>query len=518
MKVFFNGLELTEFLSVVEKNVSILPERQNYSTEIPSKNGAIYTGSSYKPRKIDLEVQIISDDFMEVYRKIAYILDSEGPAKLQFSDDQSFYYYAVLEGSTDIAQVLRIGRGTISFICYDVYAYSDEEKLFNMNPTNRKIMIENNGTAETFPKFTFEFPKDCGFVSLTSSRGSIMVGNPQEVDKYVVPPSEKLFDKPLEDLSEWDYSGTVVGTSGAVLTGIIDKKKNEVTKRDSFYPKFYGGAATTYSGWHGPGMNWKSPSQLDNWEVNLTFTFTSQGIVPNELSGDQKGRFEFNVTDQTGGILLRFVMRDSYAGIEYNVPELWLKDELIWTETRDIPPPQKVTSKENGKTVTHTVKPSHVGRWNDFNNGYLSIKKFGSLIVLKMNNIDGSRYLQEKIVTYIDHDNALDGLKFDKIHMWFGQWKDEPALLDVSVNQMTVTKHTVPRFTDVPNSFGAGDVLVIDSSQPIPVTLNGIPFMERTDFKSNFFSVLPGTTEVKINSSSFGDNFTAKAEIKERYI
>lgn len=133
MKITYGGNDLTKYFKVVDVKRQLLPERINYTKEIPNINGEYYSGYKYGTRTIEIDFAIIGnskEDYFTKSRELASMVDTTIPTKLEFSDEPDKYYYAVVDGGIDMEQIINYGSGTISFICHDPIAYSKEEKIF----------------------------------------------------------------------------------------------------------------------------------------------------------------------------------------------------------------------------------------------------------------------------------------------------------------------------------------------------------------------------------------------------
>lgn len=130
--IVYGGVDLGQYIEVRSINRNILPTRENYTIDIPSMTGKIYNGFKYAERVIEIDFLVKSIDpylYPQMIRDIATILDVDSPCRLYIMDEPNKYYYAVVGGDTNISEIASgIGEGTITFICYNPIAYSDEEK------------------------------------------------------------------------------------------------------------------------------------------------------------------------------------------------------------------------------------------------------------------------------------------------------------------------------------------------------------------------------------------------------
>ncbi|MFL6556472.1 MAG: distal tail protein Dit, partial [Bacillus sp. (in: firmicutes)] len=183
--ITYAGMELSQYFYIQNIQRSILPPREISLLTVPARHGSYFTGARYGVRKIDIELTVLATtptEYMETLRFLAFCLDIEEPSELVISDEADKFYYAILSGETDMTnELMTLGKGTLSFICPDPFAYSTEAKT--IVPSANMFMFANNGTTATFPKFTVNFENDATFVSFISPDGVILVGNPSDPDQ-----------------------------------------------------------------------------------------------------------------------------------------------------------------------------------------------------------------------------------------------------------------------------------------------------------------------------------------------
>ena len=180
--VMFAGVSLSDYCTVLNIERSVLPPRTNLSKSVTATNGSLYTGYRYGERTIGVEVRISDRKKEERIRKIrelASVLHTEAPCQLFISDEPNKYYYAVLDGATDLTRAVDTETLTLNFLCHDPIAYSTEWKSFN--PDNSNIVtIENEGTSNANMNIMVEFNRDACFLQVTNREGrTVLIGKPK---------------------------------------------------------------------------------------------------------------------------------------------------------------------------------------------------------------------------------------------------------------------------------------------------------------------------------------------------
>src|SRR5690625_3224128 len=113
--------------------------------------GAHLSQTDTQVRVISVPVFLLADDMSDLQKikeDMAEWLIHDEPKPLIFKDEPGRTYYAVVDGSLDLDELVRWGDGVITFICPDPYKYGEEKTVeFSEDST----VIENNGTAPAKP-------------------------------------------------------------------------------------------------------------------------------------------------------------------------------------------------------------------------------------------------------------------------------------------------------------------------------------------------------------------------------
>lgn len=119
-----------------EKN--LLPEINNYSTEVPGGNGSYYFGSTFKTRTFTVEVAFDSVD-EKTWRKISQLFANDKLQELAFDEMPYKIYRAKIDSKPEFKFICfkdretgeRVykGEGTLNFICYFPFAFGFNKYL-----------------------------------------------------------------------------------------------------------------------------------------------------------------------------------------------------------------------------------------------------------------------------------------------------------------------------------------------------------------------------------------------------
>jgi len=147
----FNGVDLGEYLIVNNIDRSILPSQENTTINIPGRAGSLFVKKKDGSKPIPCEITIVEENSGLLRLKLdelASALDANTPSAIIFNDEPNMTYYGIVDGQTDLDEIVAIGRGTITFLCPNPYKYETETQavsaLGEVSPTV-------TGNVETYP-------------------------------------------------------------------------------------------------------------------------------------------------------------------------------------------------------------------------------------------------------------------------------------------------------------------------------------------------------------------------------
>lgn len=155
----FNGIHANTYgVKVVTVDRSPLPAIDNTLLETPSRNGAYFVRNKVKQRDIQVDVKITGTSEADLRTKVRNIgawLYSEYPQVLKFDDETDRQYLAVID-TASLKETLKVGEGSIKFICPTPYAEATTETSVTLTSNGTKAFT-NSGTAETYGTITVTF-------------------------------------------------------------------------------------------------------------------------------------------------------------------------------------------------------------------------------------------------------------------------------------------------------------------------------------------------------------------------
>ncbi|MFN2746973.1 distal tail protein Dit [Bacillus sp. z60-18] len=147
MSFSFNGIK-KDFVRLMYDGTErpIWSEVERELITIPGRPGAFLSETTTKVREITTAVWI-SDvpDLQKAKEEVAAWLVTDEPAPLIFPDEKDRTYYAVVNGTTQLEEIFKTGKGKITFICPDPYKYGAEQAFMIGDPTGPNTNQIKNG-------------------------------------------------------------------------------------------------------------------------------------------------------------------------------------------------------------------------------------------------------------------------------------------------------------------------------------------------------------------------------------
>ena len=321
------------------------------------------------------------------------------------------------------------------------------------------IEVYNNGTAETYPQFTFTMHGENGLVGLLHEDGSILqFGNPENVDG-------KDTTKSLELGVNQSFWGNTLNPEIAVNTGFKSvwnpTPPNEVrgswdmtTDVNIVTPQYAG--VGDIGVWHGPTMmmDIKPPYNNDrNNEVEARMAF----MFDNDVKY-RRGRYEFSVFDENGSPIMTTILSDANAVSNTIQFELWYKGsklgEVSLNKSRFSGREYEIVMLRRGKKL----------QWN-----------FIKVHTTKRAKYEGTTYAQVIADTVESFNWTLeenDSTNWMRVGVWAQRYSNKPHAIQI-IRHIQVRWLNTSYYQDIRNYFQDGDIVEIDVASR-SLFINGI--------------------------------------------
>ena len=310
------------------------------------------------------------------------------------------------------------------------------------------LLVQNNGTYRTYPKFTFKMNGENGLVGLLNGNGGVLqFGNPEDVDGTTSVRTE-------QGLNE-NYWGNTLNPNIKVNTGfksvypnmnsnpstpnLIQGSFDMRQDADSVVPVFKG--VGDINVWHGPTMmmDIQAPANNDRTgEVasHIRFTF-------NNYDKGQRGRIEFSIFDENGDPAMTTIIRDSTTvGNEMRI-ECWYKGKRLIDQALD------------RKTFSKTFYEINMDRRGN--------RLIWRLVQIKKLNTGGqwSTAQIDKEYKFTWNLDEPDTTKWTKLGIWQMRYSNKFVVL-MGITDAQVRWEKTPYYQDIKNFFRDGDLVEID--------------------------------------------------------
>lgn len=172
-KVWFNGIELTQYFRVKQVTGRGLVNAQADIVELPGRHGGYLRKKKRRPpRPISIEALFMFNDETELHEnleELSAMLNVEGSVELVFSDEPNRTYLATYTGVSDKGDWKGYYLAELHFTCPDPDKFGFEESI-DLGP----YPIRNEGKAETHPVIIVHFTKAASEYKIEHANGKFV--------------------------------------------------------------------------------------------------------------------------------------------------------------------------------------------------------------------------------------------------------------------------------------------------------------------------------------------------------
>lgn len=497
--VLYMEHKLTDYLIVTDLDRGILPEREDKTIKVPSRDGLLYVNKRNGIKKITMDF-VLRNDLIAKRRSLANILNQKEPQKLIFSDEPDRYWLAVPSGDINVSENRFIGRGTITWICYTPYAISLTPQKISGTKT---IRITNNGTAPAPLKVTIKSKSDNGFVglSLTTDKKEdtqlFQVGVPGQTDYTPDTKEEWLINDIFKSASPEGWEINPPSSDALVAANQPNGKPWVVGGSFIYYDRKEATNMERFSGtinldtvpdmqpgqWGGPVLAKEIPASSDgslvfpNLQVGYHFKWMAS-------SGVDLGCAQYLVTDENGDVVFGVVLvKDSffYLSRARFIVHKTVVEDIIFTPSVD--------------------ETNPIGSWY---NTELIMNRFDNVYKIRLGG---------KIYTFTAENDMNPKYMVIALGTVYGGQK----VVENFAQTATLRKPNVPYEKDIPNFLSDGDIMVIDANDN-SAKLNGYSVLNYVDIASQPLMVPPGESVLTLTTSDFAVEPDIEGEFYERWV
>lgn len=448
----FNGIKKPYLKIEKGRRRSIFAPIKRNLVYVPGMAGAYLSDTDTDVRVIEQPIYIKSKtkpELRKLEEDLASWLITEEPAPLIFEDEPDRTYYAVVDGSLDIEEVVRNGKGIITFLCPDPYKYGPEKEVTFESSTSFDV----EGTVETEPVIEVTLKADTEYVAVSNGTDINMVGFPAKQEEIVTEWQTPIFITSGQTLTGWTVSSDE-SAQGTPIMGALKSDGNH------FYADDYGD--DPYH-WHGPAMKTSLSESLTDFRFDAGFLMRSTG-------GEQCGSVEIAILDANSQILCEFQMTKHYQGLNKYYARVTAKGH-------DIIPESQVQFDNNFQGVFRLYRQGT--RWESFiwmveDSGVWNLK--GHNVWNDTNSVATAKATQVQM-------RLLQRANFPVCEQWIDDIQVY-RLNDLDTNQ-------------VPIIGKAGDKVIFDHVND-NIMLNGESIIDKKAFIGNYFKLKSGRNSIAL--------------------
>lgn len=474
----FNGIT-KDYISVARDWTlpAFAPIEREY-TEVPGRAGAIQTEMRTGVRRFQLPIIIHSKTFEEKQlfaEDLAEWLIHKNPKPLVFEKYPNRVLFAAIEGTLDLPQMLKRGKGVLQIVCEDPYAYSRKEEKFAFK--DGAAIIRNKGKISVKPTIALNVLRDISHLDLFTDLAYMRVGQPANLGESAVVKLERVLWEQMNSLIGWSENGTSV--DGGIVAGAFASNGYE----------FYAGSYGDGPKWHGPSGKASIPNApLRNFRVEVRLRFPSpRGVY---------GRAETYLLDDQSNVIAKIAMKQTGA-TKGNAVEV------------------RLGGAEDYKYILNYAGSKGI-EWDNFD-GVLSLEREGNVWTAYVAQIDPdtgrhTSRLSQSMGRYVDTEQRFVG-NLSQIQLHIAKHSDLPhpfiRFLDLKIFRINEVPKEDPRIIaregdQIEVNFKAGKIYLNGKERP---DLKG-------DFGAQFFELPKGVTPILLDPA---DAFEATAAIREGY-
>lgn len=501
---------------------ALSPELTTYETGI--RDGSAMQNKRYPSRTIVVTYQLISksnEAFREAYNKLGSILNVED-AELIFNDEKDKFF----KGTPSVIGEVEPGTnkvvGEIEIYCADPFKYSVNE--YEVEPTldnGMSFLVDYNGTYKSYPTLEASFFNeeesngetetvltgngDCGFVAFFNDNEKIIqLGDPDEAEGEEFAKSQTLVNQTFSKSSSWGTATknlwkSNVGTtssSSVVQAGALGHK---LSNNVDYY--LTGGS-------FGSGIEWHGPSATRTIPADASGNVGAKNCVLNYMLKLSIGNGK-NDTKQRGGMQAHLVSgsgssRKIVAGVSVykgsdgksGKMRFYINGKVMETISIDMSFRNKYFGNNNEAAGFKSVKTC-------------TITKSGKTVTF---NIGGVK----KSYT----DSAIADVAVTQVTFIFLQYANKPTLAYNGIYSAKFVKNNCDTWRDVPNKFGANDVITANCING-EILLNNAPTPEYGVLGNDWeeFYLRPGVNQIGVTYSDWvNDAYAPKFKMRYREV
>jgi predicted phage tail component-like protein len=441
----------------------------------PNHPGAYLKSTDVDVRSLKVPVLIEGDnmgDLQKLKEDLADWLVTDTAKELVFDDEPDRSYFAVVDGSLDLEEIVSVGTGELSFICLDPYKYGKTKVQRSDSGT---LEVRNEGNVKALP--TFEIEVDGDYTNIDISNGNSMnrIGRVVNIEDYAAK---------REEIALSDSLSTITGWAKTIGSVHIDGLATGTMKSDGsrFLAEDFG---TVAEAWHGPFYKKSLGQTLTDFRIETIVELVNTGE-------DKFGKVEFYLLDES------------------NLPVCMLTIKDVDSSGKRIYATLRTGGGDQGfKDLISTHGDKEATFWNFY--GMLRIERTRNrwTAYVTVINKDTGKHVARSFVEYYDTEQQFTRNP-SQVGVYMAQYGTR-KVASLRAYDVKVWKLNLLTTNQIPYIVQAGDVVTFDHKNQV-ILINGEPRMDLKAFSGEFFGLNRG-----VNTLSTSPPLPTKTTWRERY-
>ncbi|PEM73264.1 phage tail protein [Bacillus pseudomycoides] len=484
----FNGIKKDYLFILMGFNRSAWAPIERDILTTPGRPGGYLLQTNTKVRVIEVPVILKAssqDDLQKKKEDLADWLIQDEPKELIFDDEPDRTYMALLDGETDLDELIFRGKGSIHFVCPMPYKLGEVKTSgLSIVGSDLKAVIPNKGTVESNPIVEIDVLNKSPFIDIWNGDDYFRLGYPTGPKTKLVAQEDRVIWDKMDNLGKWNPHNGPLGSlfEGAGAMEIAGSGHG-------FRPSTYG--PVKENTWYGPILKQSlPPGGATDFKVDMRLSFDS-------LSYDRMGTIMLFLLDANDNIVAQLGMKDEYDTSSITKAYTVINDG----------PEEKTLIDDTGRTPgSFTDFRGHVMLTREGNTwtAYSALYKKGTYqdyetIIETWNDVNKSNFATTSIVT--------------KVAIGIFKYGDYSPLDAIFIEDLKVYKKFSVPVDATPYIVDQGDTVVVDTERAL-VTVNGKDAINIKELFSEFPVVNRGENEIIVRPKNIG---TAKVTYRERY-
>ena len=496
LSVTYDGQSLNDFLGVGQNyNAFDSAEWSNELRNIGNSNGTTYLYRSYGAKTITMPFYI-KGSVKSKYDMLMTVLNVSEPKRLTFGNLANRYFLALPDGKVEFEMLgENAGRGTITWLIPDGISHSVDTKIVTASVVDGILTanVNNNGSGYVWPTYRLKSTADNGWYGIVHAGGILELGNRAETEGVDYKQDETLLDTVNFNESSWsDWSGTYPpDPNNFDLSGTTTVSGNGTQR--GLRLGTYGNNTKT---WNGAGKVYTLQADSEgNIGADKFYCYWNSFFWPTRMG--QTG-FQDIIFWSGNDIVARWYIAKTDKNGNKAFCRAFYNDGNGNDKLRQV--------------FSFGFTSSHRPEENPFceRRGDSDFKKIGSKLQF---------YFDRKYYA-VSADNLTDKkiTRVSSVFTNFDKRTGQQFVANNVIRKIQIRKMYVDKWADIPNKYGNGSDLVVDT-ESATINLNGLPANDEAVNPPLFAPLQPGNNKIEFYQSDWSKSVPeVTVEWKERYL